>query len=89
MGTHVNDEIEDLAGLAASAASRPRACKGDVVEIARKWKSIRHLLPTEPRSSTVDDEIEQVEFHGPIVAQGLFKAVARYAIWYEGYAFGR
>jgi hypothetical protein len=89
MGTFVNDEIEDLAGLAACARSRGRARKSDVVDIARKWRSIRHLLPNEPRSLAVDDEVEQAEFHGPVVARGLLEAVARYAIWHEGYAFAR
>jgi hypothetical protein len=89
MGTHVADTVEELAQLSALAASRRTARKREIAEIGKIWRSVRDLLPQEERRHAVDDALEQVEYHGPIMGRLLFEALAKYALWYEGYSFSR
>ena len=89
MGSHVVDAIETLTQDAARAASHSRLRKRDMADIIAQWRAVSSLLPQEARHDAVNDAIEQVEFHGPIVGRALCEAVARYALWYEGYSFGR
>ena len=89
MGTHVADTVEEIAGLAARGRIAKVPRKRDILEIKEAWASIRDLLPDEPRRRAVDDWIEQVDFHGPIMGARLFEAVVKYGLWYEGYSFAR
>lgn len=89
MGMHVADTIEEIAQLAAAEASRSRARKARITKITKLWQDVSGLLPQEQRFDAVNDAIKQIKFHNPIITRALFEAVARYALWYEGYSFGR
>lgn len=89
MGTYLADEIETMAQYAACEASRARPRKSEMIGIARQWADVRHLLPQEKRWGDVNDAIEQMDFHGMTHARPVCEAIAKYALWYEGYSFSR
>jgi hypothetical protein len=89
MGTHLIDAVEAMAQDAALAATRARARKIELASVCRQWRDIRGLVPQEPRHDAVNDAMEQAEFFGPTHARPLYEAIARYALWFEGYSFAR
>lgn len=92
MGTHVADTIEDIAQFAAAEASRARPRKRETRALIARWREVDGLLPQEARRDAVVSAIEWMEMSDLAFEAGahpFFEAIARYALWYEGYSFGR
>ncbi len=82
------ETVDNFCGNSAVAALAARPRKGDVGHLCTEWRSIRAHLPDAKRVKDVDDSVEWCEYAGAEGGRTLFEAVAKFAIWFEGYADG-
>lgn len=88
MGTHLADSVESFANKAAATLSRPRPRMSQLLILSADWNAICGLVPQEARADEVGAALAAA-IETPASITRCREAIARYALWYEGYSFGR
>lgn len=83
------DAVENFANDAARAAIARRPRKGDLIDLAAQWTLIAGQVPQAKRADDITSAFEMVEHFGPDHGRGVFEAVAKFALWFEGWSFAR
>ena len=83
------EKVELMAQNAALGATRARIRKSDAVNVAAAWRDIRSHLPQTKRTEDVDGWVAMVDAYGADQGRGMFEAIAKFALWFEGFAFAK
>lgn len=81
--------VENLANHAARVAAAPIPREADMAEIRSKWDDIKDQLPPASRVKGVTGWFAMVDELGNSFSRGALEAIAKFALWFEGYSHDR